>query len=197
ARVAPPADHPPHRHRAGGDRHRPLRGARRRSAPDPEPGDSQLAALLRRRAAGLFHQPAAQDGALRELALARRDGLDRGGRHRGPQYLAAGRHLPRMAGLSARGAAALALSVACGPLAAQESGEPAPIADNSFLIEEAYNQEAGVVQHISTFARPDGGGAWAYAFTQEWPFRGMKRQLSYTIPVLSEAGSGTGIGDVA
>jgi len=102
-----------------------------------------------------------------------------------------------VAGLSARGAAALALSVACGPLAAQESGEPAPIADNSFLIEEAYNQEAGVVQHISTFARPDGGGAWAYAFTQEWPFRGMKRQLSYTIPVLSEAGSGTGIGDVA
>ena len=32
------------------------------------------------------------------------------------------------------------------------SGPPAPpgIADNSFLIEEAYNQEHGVVQHIST-----------------------------------------------
>ena len=65
-------------------------------------------------------------------------------------------------------------------LAAQESGEPEPIADNSFLIEEAYNQEAGVVQHINTFVRPDGGGAWAYSFTQEWPLRGMRNQLSYT-----------------
>jgi len=27
-----------------------------------------------------------------------------------------------------------------------------PIQDNSFLIEEAYNQESGVVQHISTFS---------------------------------------------
>lgn len=79
-------------------------------------------------------------------------------------------------------------------LAAQE---PAPIADNSFLIEEAYNQEAGVVQHISTFTRPDGGGAWAYSFTQEWPFRGVTHQLSYTIPVLNEAGTGTGVGDIA
>ena len=90
---------------------------------------------------------------------------------------------------------ALLLAPAC--LAAQEPDESGPIADNSFLIEEAYNQEAGVVQHISTFARSDGGGAWAYGFTQEWPLRGMKRQLSYTIPVLREDGSGTGLGDVA
>jgi len=92
---------------------------------------------------------------------------------------------------------ALALALGCAPLAAQEPGESGPIADNSFLIEEAYNQEAGVVQHISTFARPDGGGAWGYSFTQEWPLRGMKRQLSYTIPVQQEDGSGTGLGDVA
>ena len=39
------------------------------------------------------------------------------------------------------------------------------------------------MQHISTFARPDGGGAWAYSFTQEWPLRGMRHQLSYTVPV--------------
>ena len=45
------------------------------------------------------------------------------------------------------------------PLAAQEASSTQPIADNSFLIEEAYNQEAGVVQHISTFSRPDGGGS--------------------------------------
>ncbi len=91
----------------------------------------------------------------------------------------------------------LAIALAAAPLTAQEPDEAAPIADNSFLIEEAYNQESGVVQHISTFARPGGGGAWAYTFTQEWPLRGIKRQLSYTIPVLREDGSGTGVGDVA
>ncbi len=94
-------------------------------------------------------------------------------------------------------ALALALALGAGPLAAQEPEAPPPIADNSFLIEEAYNQESGVVQHISTFARPDGGGAWDYGFTQEWPFRGMKQQLSYTIPVLRQVGSGTGLGDIA
>jgi Putative MetA-pathway of phenol degradation len=88
-------------------------------------------------------------------------------------------------------------TVVCGSLAAQEPEKSRPIADNSFLIEEAYNQEAGVVQHISTFARPSGGGAWGYTFTQEWPLRGMTRQLSYTIPVLQENGTGTGLGDVA
>ena len=64
--------------------------------------------------------------------------------------------------------------------AAQES--PEPIADNSFLIEEAYNQEPGVVQHISNFARPEGGDAWDFGFTQEWPLGGMRHQLSYTVP---------------
>ena len=43
----------------------------------------------------------------------------------------------------------------------------------------------------------DGGGAWAYSFTQEWPFRGMRHQLSYTVPVLHDEGAGTGVGDVA
>ncbi|HKT60730.1 MAG TPA: transporter [Gemmatimonadales bacterium] len=90
----------------------------------------------------------------------------------------------------------LAAGLLAGPLAAQETA-PSPIADNSFLIEEAYNQEPGVVQHISTFTRPAGGGAWAYSFTQEWPFRGSTHQLSYTVPVLNESGSGTGIGDIA
>jgi hypothetical protein len=82
-----------------------------------------------------------------------------------------------------------------GRLVAQDTA-PSPISDNSFLIEEAYNQEPGVVQHISTFTRPDGGGAWAYSFTQEWPFRGNTHQLSYTVPVLSQSGAGTGLGDI-
>jgi hypothetical protein len=90
----------------------------------------------------------------------------------------------------------VAAALLCGPLAAQDTA-PSPISDNSFLIEEAYNQEPGVVQHISTFSRPDGGGAWAYSFTQEWPFRGSTHQLSYTVPVLNESGGGTGLGDIA
>lgn len=82
-----------------------------------------------------------------------------------------------------------ALAFLPGPISAQ-------IQDNSFLIEEAYNQESGVVQHISAFSRPSGGEAWAYGFTQEWPLRGIRHQLSYTIPVQREGG-GTGLGDVA
>jgi hypothetical protein len=69
------------------------------------------------------------------------------------------------------------------------------IQDNSFLIEEAYNQEAGVVQHISAFARSNGGD-WAYSFTQEWPLGGIRHQLSYTIPLEHGDAIGTGIGDI-
>jgi len=93
-----------------------------------------------------------------------------------------------------RGGLLVAALLATAPVAAQEPAQP--IADNSFLIEEAYNQEPGVVQHISTFARPDGSGAWAYSFTQEWPFRGRAHQVSYSLPILSEGGS-TGLGDIA
>jgi hypothetical protein len=94
-------------------------------------------------------------------------------------------------------AAIALLTIAAAPLGAQQDDTPAPIADNSFLIEEAYNQERGVVQHISTFARSDGGAAWAYSFTQEWPFRGMRHQVSYTVPVLHDDGVGTGVADIA
>ncbi len=83
--------------------------------------------------------------------------------------------------------------LATSPLFAQV---PLPIADNSFLIEEAYNQEAGVVQHIGTFSRADGGDAWDFSFTQEWPLGGIQHQLSFTLPVQNEAGLGTGVGDV-
>jgi hypothetical protein len=78
--------------------------------------------------------------------------------------------------------------------------EPPPIEDNSFLIEEAYNQGRGVVQHISTFSRSPAGGGWEYTFTQEWPLGGQAHQLSYTIPVSRNddaSGARTGIGDVA
>ena len=77
--------------------------------------------------------------------------------------------------------------------------EPPGIQDNSFLMEEAYNQEAGVVQHISGFTRFWQSKSWAYTFTQEWPVNPRPRhQLSYTIPVVRPGDpSGAGIGDVA
>lgn len=62
------------------------------------------------------------------------------------------------------------------------------IRDNSFLIEEAYNQEPGVVQHIWTaqFGADHRGEAnarsWDLSFTQEWPVFSQTHQLSYTIP---------------
>jgi hypothetical protein len=72
-----------------------------------------------------------------------------------------------------------------------------PIRDNSFLLEEAYNQEPGVIQHISAFNRAR-DGEWAYSFTEEWPVGGETHQASVT---LNFAGlrnpSRSGIGDVA
>lgn len=64
--------------------------------------------------------------------------------------------------------------------AAAADDEPA-IEDNSFLIEEAYNQDPRVVQHIFTFARAR-DGSWMGSFTQEWPAGGQKHQLSYSLP---------------
>jgi hypothetical protein len=69
------------------------------------------------------------------------------------------------------------------------------ISDNSFLVEEAYNQDPGVVQHISTFERGH-EGEWGYSFTQEWPAPNLKHQLSYTL-LLDNNGHETGIGDAA
>jgi hypothetical protein len=79
----------------------------------------------------------------------------------------------------------------------KESKETKKIQDNSFLIEEAYNQESGVVQHIQTFQYMK-DGTWGYTFTQEWPVKGQTHQFSYTIPVshLTDPGR-TGLGDVA
>src|SRR5262249_18727391 len=71
----------------------------------------------------------------------------------------------------------------------------ARIRDNSFLVEEAYNQDPGVVQHIFTFTRVP--GAWQWTFTQEWPVLGQRHQLSYTVPLDKEPGTPARLGDVA
>src|SRR5436305_3181900 len=89
--------------------------------------------------------------------------------------------------------------VLCGAALGQQN--PAPgIQDNSFLVEEAYNQNFGVVQHISSFTRLWNSKDWNYSFTQEWPVPGDERhQLSYTLVALHSGAlpnSGFGIGDV-
>ncbi len=73
-----------------------------------------------------------------------------------------------------------------------------PLQDNSFLIEEAYNQEAGVVQHILTATRTEASGAWQSVFTQEWPAPDVTHQLSFTVPhtASAERGERDGVGDV-
>jgi hypothetical protein len=79
------------------------------------------------------------------------------------------------------------------------------IMDNSFFVEEAYNQEKGVVQHIlnSYYAvnRQPGNDDeyWFLTFTQEWPIFSQKHQFSYTIPYnwsRTAGGSEAGLGDV-
>lgn len=87
----------------------------------------------------------------------------------------------------------LLLTFAASPLAADG------ISDNSFFIEEAYNQEPRVVQHIGNlvFADLDEPDGWTFAFTQEWPAPGQRHQLSYTLPFIHPGSPGrSGDGDV-
>jgi len=76
------------------------------------------------------------------------------------------------------------------PIAAQGRTQPFAIADNSFLVEEAFNQEKGIFQNILLFQRPNAGG-WQMEFTQEWPVGGQTHQFSYTVPFADG-----GIGDL-
>lgn len=90
-----------------------------------------------------------------------------------------------------------------GPAVGQTSeaaaeGTARPIQDNSFLIEEAYNQETGVVQHIGVFTRERESGTWMFTFTQEWPLSSQRHQLSYSVPLLSPGFDiDAGVGDLA
>lgn len=88
-----------------------------------------------------------------------------------------------------------ALLVLCGNIFGEEVKK---IQDNSFLIEEAYNQEEGVVQHIQNFQYLPRSASWSYNFTQEWPAPNQTHQLSYTVPITHIGGDSntTGLGDV-
>jgi hypothetical protein len=72
------------------------------------------------------------------------------------------------------------------------------IEDNSFFIEEAYNQEPRVVQHILNglyFGSPSRD--FLLSFTQEWPVGSQDHQLSLTVPYFSLNGNiASGVGDI-
>lgn len=74
------------------------------------------------------------------------------------------------------------------------SDRPWEITDNSFLVEEAFNQEPRIFQNIFGIYAP-GDGSWASAFTQEWPLRVQAHQLSYTVAFARTTGH-YGIGDL-
>jgi DtxR family Mn-dependent transcriptional regulator len=57
--------------------------------------------------------------------------------------------------------------------------EPFQIVDNSFFVEEAFNQERGIFQNILGVRRQ--GGEWQTTFTQEWPVPAQRHQLSYSV----------------
>jgi hypothetical protein len=71
-------------------------------------------------------------------------------------------------------------------LASSMASEPLAkgIQDNSFFIEEAYNQEPGVVQHILNVPInfTNGSREITPSFTQEWPVFSQIHQFSYTVP---------------
>jgi hypothetical protein len=61
-------------------------------------------------------------------------------------------------------------------------GQPS-IEDNSMFIEEAFNQEAGIIQHISNFIF--NGRDFVYNYTQEIPLADVKHQFSFGVSYAS------------
>ena len=91
--------------------------------------------------------------------------------------------------------ALLILSLLVATTGAVAQNSPGPIEDNSFLIEEAYNQDAHVIQYISTFYRQRNGN-WGYNFTNEYPVKGRRNQFSYSINI-NRVGGTTAVGDTS
>jgi hypothetical protein len=73
------------------------------------------------------------------------------------------------------------------------ASQPFAITDNSFLVEEAFNQEPGIFQNISGAFFVNSN--WAFSFTQEWPVVSQSHQFSYTVSALDN-GIGSGLGDL-
>ncbi|HXG51411.1 MAG TPA: transporter [candidate division Zixibacteria bacterium] len=88
---------------------------------------------------------------------------------------------------------------------AASAAEPRPIdgfSDHSFLIEEAYNQERGEVQHIlkALYSKDSRRPGWSFAVEQEWWLFNEDHQLSFSIPFFRLRDEGKrqrGVGDIA
>ena len=92
-------------------------------------------------------------------------------------------------------AVAALLASTASPAAAQAPpASPFGITDNSFLIEEAFNQDPGVFQNIFVMAR-NADHEWEGSFTQEWPVLSQRHQLSFTLP-FSATSNAAALGDL-
>ena len=109
-----------------------------------------------------------------------------------------------MMGVPASAQTFVVLILLLGGFTVLQAAEERPIdviSDNSFLIEEAYNQEPGVVQHIfnAVYNNDSRRRGWAFTFTQEWPVFSQDHQFSYTIPSYHLVDGGErqyGVGDI-
>ena len=63
------------------------------------------------------------------------------------------------------------------------------------MIEEAYNQDDRVVQHIFNGYYLSTTKDMMYTFTQEWPMGGQAHQISYSIAYQALNGRSNGLGD--
>jgi hypothetical protein len=69
--------------------------------------------------------------------------------------------------------------------------------DNSFLVNEAYNQDPDQVQHVLTGWRFPNPSLWVFTFDDQWPVGGEKHQMDLFIPYGSQgAPDPHGFGDV-
>jgi hypothetical protein len=115
--------------------------------------------------------------------------------------------LPQFSAFRPKSKSCVLVAIACllvmaGPLSlvtTSLASEPRAkgIQDNSFFVEEAYNQEPGVVQHILNVPINfiNGSHEIVSSFTQEWPVFSQTHQFSYTIPYAFTEGD-NGIADM-
>ena len=114
---------------------------------------------------------------------------------KGDQRITIGTHAASKVLVQVTAAAMIVLWLATSTFAqTQPQAEPFRILDNSFLVEEAFNQEPGIFQNIFTL-RLGADDAWETAFTQEWPVFTQTHQFSFTVAALGVTGD-RGLGDL-
>lgn len=77
----------------------------------------------------------------------------------------------------------LVLAVPSSSIAREAFPADGPIKDNMFLLEEAYNQETGVLHHNQYLLYVPSQRLWTYSYTEEWPAVNEHHQLSATVPL--------------